>query len=74
MCWSGYYRTKAQSDFPEKLATPALRALLHAKVTKLSHLSKHTEAKIAELHGMGPKALMQLKAAMRKHKLSFKKK
>lgn len=71
ICWSGYYRKKAQSDFPEKMSAPALRALLNAKITKLSQLAKYTEAEIADLHGMGPKALGMLKESMKKAKMSF---
>jgi hypothetical protein len=72
VCWSGYYRKQqSQNDFPDSLAAPALRALLNAKITKLAQLAKHTEDEILELHGMGPKAIGQLKIAMRKHGLSF---
>jgi hypothetical protein len=71
ICWSGYYRTRKQSDFPESLAAPALRALLSAKITKLQQLAKRTEDEIADLHGMGPKAIGQLKSALRKRNLSF---
>ncbi len=70
-CWSGYYRKRTQSDFPEKISAPALRALLNAKITKLSNLAKFTEKEISEFHGMGPKALGQLKVEMKKRKLAF---
>jgi len=73
LCWIGYYRRKAGSDFPEDLAAPALRALLTAKLIKLADLSKVTEKEVADLHGMGPKALGELKKVMKKQKLSFKK-
>lgn len=73
VCWSGYYKKKHLSDFPEKFSAPALRALLTAKITSLAQLTKYREAEIAELHGMGPKGVTMLKAAMRKRKLSFKK-
>ncbi len=74
LCWIGYYHRKAGSDFPEDLAAPALRALLNAKLIKLADLSKVTEKEVAELHGMGPKALGELKKVMKKAKVSFKKK
>lgn len=73
ICWSGYYRTRVQSDFPEKISAPALRALLNAKITKLSQLTKYTEKEISELHGMGPKALHMLKDSLMAMKKSFKK-
>ena len=71
ICWSGYYKKQAQSDFPN-LSAPALRALLNAKVTKLSHLTRFTKEQVAELHGMGPNGLSKLQAALRKRRLHFK--
>jgi hypothetical protein len=73
ICWIGYYRRKAGSDFPEDLAAPALRALLEAKLVTLTDLSKVTEKEVKDLHGMGPKALGELKKAMKKGKVAFKK-
>jgi uncharacterized protein YdhG (YjbR/CyaY superfamily) len=55
------------------LAAPALRALSNAKIATIKDLTKYTEKEISVLHGMGPNALKQLKTAMRKHKLSYKK-
>lgn len=72
-CWSGYYRTRAQSDFPDALAAPALRALLNARITKLSQLTAWTKQDLAALHGMGPKALGQIQSALRRQGLSFAK-
>jgi hypothetical protein len=71
-CWSGYYRKK-QSDFPVALSAPALRALLHANISSLKKLATHTEKEIADLHGMGPKGITMLEAALKQKKLSFKK-
>ncbi len=71
MCWPGFYRKKSLSDFPEKLPAPALRALLNAKIAKLSQLAKYTEEQVADLHGMGPKAMGMLKVAMKKQKMAF---
>ncbi len=72
ICWPGQ-RKKLQSDFPEKLGAPALRALHNAKIKNLAQLAKHTEADILELHGMGPKALSMLKPALKKAGYAFKK-
>ena len=71
-CWSGYFRKKVQSDFPEKLSAPALRALHNAKITKLKQLSKFTEAEISKLHGVGPKALNQLRKFLQAQNITFK--
>ena len=73
ICWSSYYKQKSQSDFLKKLASPALRALLKAKIKNLTQLTKWSEKDLSELHGMGPKAIAQLKLAMNKHGLSFAK-
>ncbi len=71
ICWSGYYRKRAQSDFPDKLSAPALRALLNEKITRLSQLAKRTEQEVRGLHGMGPKGVDMLKSEMKKSGLSF---
>lgn len=74
MCWAGYYRKRMQRDFPDDLATPALRALRDAKITKLSQLSKYTESEILKLHGLGPSALSKLRSALKAKGLAFYKK
>lgn len=54
------------------LAAPAQRALKHARITSLKALARKTEADVAALHGMGPNALTQLKRALKKEGLRFK--
>lgn len=71
-CWSGYYREKNKGDFPDKLSAPALRGLLNANITNLTMLSKFTEGDISTLHGVGPTALITLRAALKAKGLSFK--
>lgn len=72
ICWSGAYRKDFESDFPQKLGAPALRALANAKIKGLSQLGRYTEKEIADLHGMGPKGMVMLKEALKKKKLGFK--
>lgn len=72
ICWSGYYRKRSQSDFPDTLASPALRALLNAGIKNLAQLTKRTESEVLGLHGMGPSALRKLRSALRSKSLSFK--
>jgi uncharacterized protein YdhG (YjbR/CyaY superfamily) len=59
------------SNFP-KIGSPATRALEAAGYTNLKQLTKVTEAEIAQLHGMGPKALRILSEALKAEGLSFK--
>ena len=70
-CWSGYYAQEQKGDLP-KLGAPALRALLNANILNLKDLSKHTEADILGLHGMGPASLPVLRKALNAQGLSFK--
>lgn len=70
-CWPGY-RKKLQSDFPEKLSAPALRALNNAKIKKIAELKNYSIVEISKLHGMGPKAISMLQLEMKKRKVDFK--
>lgn len=63
-----------ESDFPEKLGQPARRALLGAGYTRLHQLTEVTEAEIKQLHGIGPKALRQLREALEAKGMSFARK
>jgi DNA repair protein RadC len=60
-----------ESGFPEKLAQPARRALLGAGYTRLEQLNEVSEDELQQLHGMGPKALDQLRLALEARGLSF---
>jgi hypothetical protein len=51
-------------NFPKGVSNPAKRALASVGVTELDQLTRFTEAELARLHGMGPKALGILKAAL----------
>jgi len=52
------------TDFPPKLGKPAERALANAGYTRLDQLTAVREADLAKLHGMGPKALGQLRETL----------
>lgn len=60
----------AASDLP-KISSPALRALNSVGITRLDQLVQFSEAEIAKLHGMGPKALGILKTALAEKGLDF---
>ncbi|RTE09783.1 DNA-binding protein [Paenibacillus whitsoniae] len=53
------------------LASPARRALAGAGITRLAQLSEKTEAELLQLHGMGPKAMGALRAALQAQGMSF---
>lgn len=59
------------SDLPAALAAPARRALASAGYTSLAQLSTAGEAELLELHGMGPKALGQIREALAAQGLAF---
>lgn len=58
-------------DEKSHLAKPAQRALAQARYTYLEQLADVSEAELLKLHGMGPKALGQLREAMAGKGLSF---
>jgi DNA-binding transcriptional regulator YiaG len=60
-----------ESDFPPGLAQPALRALDAAGYTRLEQLTTVTEAELRGMHGMGPKAIEQLRQALAVRGQSF---
>lgn len=61
-----------RDQFPPGLSAPALRALAAAGLTGLDQLARVTETEVAKLHGMGPKGVSTLRAALRKRGKSFK--
>jgi predicted Fe-Mo cluster-binding NifX family protein len=65
-------KPEASSDLP-KLAAPAMRALNGVGLTSLAKLARATEAEVVALHGMGPNAMKDIKAAMKARGLSFAK-
>jgi hypothetical protein len=58
-------------DFPDGLSQPALRALSSAGYTSLDQLTKVKEADLKKLHGMGPKGIDLLRAALKTKGRSF---
>ena len=63
-------KNQGESDLP-KLAQPALRALNGAGYWRLEQLTEVSEEKLKRLHGMGPKALEQLRQSLAARGLSF---
>lgn len=51
-------------DFPRGVSNPAKRALASAGYTALEQLAGVPAAELKRLHGMGPKALTAIQAAL----------
>ena len=62
--------TSTATDLP-KLAAPARRALASVGIETLDDCAKFTEDEISHLHGMGPKAMRQIRQALSAKQLSF---
>ncbi len=65
----GTLRGRTRSDqlenyLPAGLSKPARRALAAAGYARLEQLTEVSEAEVMKLHGMGPKALDQLRRAL----------
>ena len=61
------------SDFTAGLSAPARRALQNNGIKTLQQLSKHTEAEVLQLHGIGKTAIPILQKALNEKGLGFKK-
>jgi len=55
-----------------KIAAPARRALVDAKLYKVSDLRKISLAELEDLHGMGKSAIARLKVLMNAKKIKFR--
>lgn len=62
---------EVESDLPAGLAKPARRALAGAGYVRLDQFTKVSEAELRKLHGMGPKALEQIRRALAARGQSF---
>jgi DNA-directed RNA polymerase alpha subunit len=60
-----------ESDLPTELAKPARRALTGAGYLRLEQFTRLSEDDVLRLHGMGPKALDQIRRALAARGLSF---
>jgi hypothetical protein len=54
------------------IAAPARRALVDAKLYKVSDLRKISQTDLEELHGMGKSAVARLKVLMNAKKIKFR--
>ncbi|MFC4099037.1 RNA polymerase alpha subunit C-terminal domain-containing protein [Paenibacillus xanthanilyticus] len=63
---------KPNAGFLARLSAPARRALEHQGIATLQQLSAYSEKEILSLHGMGPKSMPTLRAALAESGLAFK--
>lgn len=61
-------------DFPRGMGKVAIRELKHAGYIRLEQFAGVAETDLLKLHGVGPKALGVLRAALAERGLSFKSK
>lgn len=59
------------SDLPANIGRPAQGALAHAGYHYLAQLTTVSEAELAKLHGVGPKAIERLRQALAAQGLRF---
>jgi hypothetical protein len=53
-----------QIDLPDNLAGPARRALLQAGLRRLDQVQSLNERQLLKLHGIGPRAIEQIRRAL----------
>jgi len=63
--------TPAQIGDLPPLGRPANSALLQAGITTLAQMASHEPGKLLALHGVGPKAIRLLEAALKERGLEF---
>ncbi|NUT72372.1 hypothetical protein [Pseudarthrobacter sp. C4D7] len=63
--------TPAQIGDLPPLGRPANRALLQADFTTLSTIANHSRQELLALHGVGPRAIRLLEAALAERGLGF---
>jgi hypothetical protein len=64
-------KPQQETDLPPALSGPAQRALTNAGYRQLEQVARLNEAEVESLHGVGPKALAQLRHALLANGLSF---
>jgi len=65
------HKTANENDALPNIGAPATRALAAIGITKLSQVSGMSEAKLADLHGVGPRAIRILREALEAQGKSF---
>lgn len=63
------YHENMKTPFPKSIGRPATSALENVNINCLEDLSKITEKELADLHGVGPKAIDILKQTLDENKM-----
>ncbi|WP_437314827.1 DNA-binding protein [Sorangium sp. So ce385] len=66
-------KEQPESSLPKGIGKPATRALALMGVSRLDQVARFSEAQLLSLHGVGPKAIGVLKAALEAQGKSFAK-
>ena len=64
-------RDPQESDLPREMGNPARRALVQAGYWRLEQCAGLSEGELKQFHGVGPKAIDQLRRALSAKGLSF---
>jgi hypothetical protein len=59
---------KLDEAVPTAIGKPALRALASAEIRSLEAVARVSEEQLAALHGVGPRAIGILRAALKAHR------
>lgn len=59
-------------EFLQQLSKPARNALLHNGIQSFEQLAELTEKQVLAIHGIGPKSLPMMKAALSQANQAFK--
>jgi 3-methyladenine DNA glycosylase/8-oxoguanine DNA glycosylase len=60
------------TDLPRGLGAPAERAFAQAGFTTIEQFADVTEKELLRLHGVGPRAIRLLRAALETYQLTFR--
>lgn len=64
---------RSVGDLPNELGKTAPRELQLAGIDSAEKVSEHSEKELLEIHGVGPKAIRILRAALAERSMGFRK-
>lgn len=66
-------KEKTKESIWAELGSPVRRALEHAEIKTIKHLSNYTEKEILDMHGIGPSSMPIFKKKLQEAHLDFQK-